>query len=94
MPRDRPQIILLSGPICSGKSELSELLVAKHNAVVVKTRDLVRRLRPKAKNERVALQKAGEALDREDGGKWLATALARFVLETREKGPQQISVRR
>jgi adenylosuccinate synthase len=85
MPRERPQIILLSGAICSGKSELGKLLAEKHGALVVKTRDLVIKMRPNVKAERRALQRAGEELDRSDGGAWVATALARLVEEAREK---------
>lgn len=75
------RIVLLSGPICSGKSSLAHLLKQRHQAEIVKTRDLIRTLKPTVKEERGALQRAGEALDRQDGGKWVSTALARFIEE-------------
>jgi adenylosuccinate synthase len=73
------RIVVLSGPIGAGKSALAEKLVARYGATIIKTRDLIRQRLPHVKEERGALQRAGERLDREDGGEWVKDALVRFI---------------
>jgi adenylosuccinate synthase len=75
------RIVLLSGPIGSGKTALAKQLVERYGASIVKTRELIAKLRPDLTSARSALQRAGEALDRRDNGAWLAAALAEFVEE-------------
>jgi adenylosuccinate synthase len=72
------RIVVLSGPICSGKSELSLKLAKQYAARVIKTRDLIKHQLPNVKDERGALQRAGEKLDHNDGGAWVQNALSRF----------------
>ncbi len=72
-------IVVVSGAVCSGKSALARQLAERHGAKVVKTRELITEARPKTHRTRKALQRAGDALDREDGGKWVSNALARSV---------------
>lgn len=87
------QVVLISGPICSGKSALVEQLHSRHDAKVIKTSELIKRLRPKTKSERQALQRVGQRLDREDGGTWVATALQEIIDEaTTHQTPQGIFV--
>lgn len=82
------RIVVLSGPICSGKSELSSRLKGKHGAQIIKTRDLIKRQLPHVSDDRGALQRAGEKLDRADGGAWVQNALSRFFqVEQRESVP-------
>ena len=71
--------MVLSGPIGAGKSELAQRLRERYGATVIKTRDLIRKQLPSVKEEREALQKAGEKLDRADGGAWVKNALVRFI---------------
>src|SRR3954454_15992177 len=73
------RIVILSGAICSGKSALARQLAERYGARVIKTRELILAARPKTKEARQALQRAGDALDREDDGEWLRTALAQTV---------------
>jgi adenylosuccinate synthase len=73
------RIVVLSGPIGAGKSALAEKLVERYGARVIKTRDLIRTQLPLVKEERAALQRAGERLDRADGGAWVKNALVRFI---------------
>jgi adenylosuccinate synthase len=73
------RIVLLSGPICSGKSALVRLLEEKHAANIIKTRELILKKAPKTKPERKALQLAGQRLDRKDGGAWVGEALQRSI---------------
>jgi adenylosuccinate synthase len=76
---DTLSVVVLSGPICAGKSTVVEKLSERYGARVVKTRDLIKQQLPKIKDERGALQRAGEKLDRADGGAWVKNALARFI---------------
>jgi adenylosuccinate synthase len=73
------RIVILSGPIGSGKSSLCENLTGRHGARIVKTRDLIKQQLPRVKDERGALQRAGERLDAADGGAWVKNALSRFI---------------
>ena len=75
MPR---KIVLLSGHVAVGKSELAEALHRRFGVHIFKTRDVILRLK-RVKADRGALQRAGEALDRETDGEWVATELRRFV---------------
>ena len=54
-------------------------LQSNHDAIVVKTKDLIQRMLPKTKPERRRLQIAGQRLDNLDGGTWVATALQRTI---------------
>ena len=73
------RVVLLSGPICSGKSALARLLKEKHGAKIIKTRELILKKAPKTKRERKALQLAGQRLDNKDGGAWVGEALQRAI---------------
>ena len=77
--RAKLRIVLLSGPICSGKSALVRLLKEKHGAQIIKTRELILKKAPKTKPERKALQLAGQRLDNKDGGAWVGEALQRAI---------------
>lgn len=77
-PEGTLRIVILSGPICSGKSKLAQKLRERYSAKIIKTRDLIKQQLPNVRDEREALQKAGEKLDRSDGGAWVQNALSRF----------------
>jgi adenylosuccinate synthase len=81
---DTLRVVILSGPICAGKSTVVENLRERYGARIVKTRDLIKQQLPKVKDERGALQRAGESLDKSDGGAWVKNALARFVESANE----------
>jgi adenylosuccinate synthase len=72
-------IVLLSGPVSSGKSTLAQLLSRQFGFVVVKTWELLKEHAPDTSMERAALQELGEKLDRDTGGGWVLEALARRV---------------
>jgi adenylosuccinate synthase len=78
------RIILLSGPVSSGKSTLGSLLADRYRVQLVKTRQIIRTTFPKVEEERGALQKAGDRLDRDTKGAWVATAVSRLAAETEE----------
>lgn len=71
------RIVLLSGPIASGKTALADTLVERFGLLRFKTRELLVRLAPKTEVERLALQQAGERLDTRTKGTWLGEALVR-----------------
>lgn len=62
-PEGTLRIVILSGPICSGKSKLAQKLRERYSAKIIKTRDLIKQQLPNVRDEREALQKAGEKLD-------------------------------
>lgn len=74
------RIILISGLIASGKSELAARLVAHSNAALLKTKDVILANFPKTPVERLPMQRAGDRLDRETSGAWIAKELANRVL--------------
>ncbi len=80
-PKRRLQIVLLSGRIGSGKTQLAAALVDRYGATLIKTRELITQELPKTKPERLALQRAGERLDRETKGAWVGNALVRRIEE-------------
>lgn len=82
--REPLRIVVLSGPISSGKSTLAKNLKNRYGARIVKTRDLIKQQLPAVKEERGALQRAGEKLDRADGGQWVRNALVKFVEAERD----------
>lgn len=86
------RIVLLSGPICSGKSALVRLLEEKHGAKIIKTRELILKKAPKTKPERKSLQRAGQRLDRKDGGAWVGEALQRAVSYATGQTPKGLYV--
>jgi adenylosuccinate synthase len=73
------RIVILSGPVSAGKSTLAKMLSERYSATIIKTRDLIRKQLPHVKEERSALQRAGEKLDRQDGGAWVKNSLVRFI---------------
>ena len=74
------QIILLSGPVASGKTTLGDLLIERHQFVRFKTRELITSM-VHSEQERRALQEAGERLDRETSGEWIVKALTTQIAD-------------
>ena len=72
MPR---RVVVLSGPVASGKSTVAQSLVDRFQFLRIRTHELIRTLKPDVPLERRPLQEAGEALDRETGGTWLSGTL-------------------
>ena len=71
--------MLVSGPVCSGKSSLVAQFKDKHDAKVIKTKDLILAMSPKTKSERHKLQIAGQRLDNADDGAWVAEEVQRKI---------------
>jgi adenylosuccinate synthase len=68
------KVIVLSGPVCSGKTTLAKQLAERFQAHHLRTSDCILAARPNVKREREAMQLAGEALDREYRGQWVLKA--------------------
>lgn len=81
------QIIVLSGPVAAGKSQLAEALMAQFAVVRLKTQDLIV-ARTGAALERRALQQAGESLDRSTAGAWVARELTRVLSQGAPDGSE------
>jgi adenylosuccinate synthase len=75
-PKMLKRLILLSGPVCSGKTTLAEALVHQFGLGQLKTRRLIMAAKG-VDHARADLQAAGEELDRATAGVWLADALTR-----------------
>ena len=72
-------VILLSGPVASGKSTLGRMLAAGQDDVVLSTRALLTETLRRAGREvhRAALRVEGERIERESGGSWVLDRLNR-----------------
>lgn len=70
-------IVLLSGPVSSGKSTLADALVQQARFALVKTWEMLTDRAPEVARERVALQRLGEQLDADTNGDWVAQDLSR-----------------
>ena len=72
------RIILLSGPVASGKSTLAQGLGKQFAIRVIRTRDLLESLvARRVRSQRVSLQQVGDRLDRRTRGKWVLEELDR-----------------
>jgi len=70
--RDWPHV-LLSGPLCAGKTVLAEQLVGKHGYQVVSARLVLRELAREDLPSRVELQEFGTKIESRTRGRWIAT---------------------
>jgi adenylosuccinate synthase len=71
-------LIAISGPVAVGKSAVLKEFEARFGAVRVSTRPIIL-ARKGCPNERAALQAAGDALDNETGGAWVAEGVKEFL---------------
>lgn len=79
------RVIVLSGPVASGKSSLAQTLVDRYERMtLIKTHELIRAEIEKTPLERTALQQAGERLDKRTKGRWVAHAVGRAVVDLAE----------
>jgi adenylosuccinate synthase len=70
------RVVVLSGPISSGKSTLAKGLERRFDMVIFKTNSVLKqRVKPHLVNDRKALQDAGEHLDRSTRGTWVRDSL-------------------
>ncbi len=87
------QIVLISGSISAGKTTLCTLLKEQFGFHVLKTKEVIQSLArnelgKEIESERRAMQKFGEALDRDTKGRWVRDALSRFIRDLGQAGPE------
>jgi adenylosuccinate synthase len=75
----RETLLVMSGPICAGKSTLAEGLQRRYGARRLSSRQLLQQRVKDTGAGRLSLQAAGEELDRETQGRWLAESLRPLV---------------
>jgi adenylosuccinate synthase len=70
------RIILLSGPVSSGKSTLAKGLAERYDIPIFKTSEVLKRqVRSDLRQDRKVLQAQGERLDRKTRGRWVLEEL-------------------
>lgn len=73
-------ILVLSGPIASGKSSLCQDLITRFEFIELKTNELLKKLASgKIKSEREALQTFGDSLDKKTKGGWVRDGLTELI---------------
>ena len=77
-PADHACVLVLSGPVCAGKTTLAHVLVGA-GMTRFSTRDLLLAVTDDEARDRLTLQWLGERLDREHGGRWVVDALRRVA---------------
>lgn len=77
-------LVALSGHICSGKSTLADLLVERAGALKVKTNELLVGRLPSTKRNRQSMQRAGDQLDKQTDGGWVADGVRKVLEQTPE----------
>lgn len=77
------KVVVISGHICTGKSELARRLGDQFGFHLIKTSDLLKAIAHKRgkRTDRLALQALGDELDEETSYKWLLTATLADVSE-------------
>ena len=83
----RRMVVVVSGPVAGGKSALARNLEGRFAGRRFSTRGvLMSRLKPGEPATRATLQRAGEELDRETGGAWVADSLGGAIWRARGEG--------
>lgn len=76
-----PRIVLLSGPICAGKSAFVDELQNEYNNVrVFRTSDLIKKRAKRSNLTRRQMQRFGSQYDRETRGAWVAQELFSIIV--------------
>lgn len=88
----KPRAVVLSGKVCAGKSTLAAHLQDRAGAKLVKSKELIYERLPKTARTRRPSQLAGQRLDRETGGRWLAEALNERVMNVDAEKPIELLV--
>lgn len=86
----RSLVVLVSGPVAAGKTSLVRELERGYGFDRFGTREFILTLLPKTELTRAALQAAGDQLDAETNGRWVAEGL---VARMRDSDvPQRVAV--
>lgn len=76
----KPRAVVLSGKVCAGKSTLAAQLQSKAGATLIKSKDLIYERLSNTNVGAEAALRAGKRLDRDTGGRWIADALNRRLM--------------
>ena len=76
------RFIVLSGKVCAGKSTLAGNLEKRAGATLIKSKELIYELLPSTARSRQPAQRAGQRLDKETDGRWLAQALVQRAMNS------------
>lgn len=79
------KIIIISGPIASGKSKLVKRLEENFDADIVKTHDALINSSSNTSDDRLSLQKAEDRLERRTDGKWVRDLLLSKTMQSEKK---------
>ena len=85
-PERRRMVVVVSGPVAGGKSELARRLEVRFHGKRLSTRLVLMGGLRGREATRATLQRVGRRLDRETGGSWVADRLAGPVREARAQG--------
>ena len=77
-------MIVISGPVCSGKSKLASNIEDNFNAKILRTVEIIQKVGSIKRHDRLALQAEGERLDRETNGRWVLDELSNIVRDSKE----------
>jgi len=77
-------IVLLSGPLCSGRSKLASRLRKRIGASIFKTTERIDKLQKKRTPGRIELQNIGKKLDKQTRGKWIYDEVCKFEKNVRK----------
>lgn len=76
----KPRAVVLSGRVCAGKSALATQLQSKAGATLIRAKELIQEQSTSKDGDSRHLQSTGQRLDRATGGRWLADALNRRLM--------------
>lgn len=76
-------LVAISGPVCAGKSTLARALAVSRDSKILTTRGLIACFLDRRPEElsRAQLQEAGDRLDSERGGRWVADEITLLLRE-------------
>lgn len=86
------RLIILSGPISSGKSMLAKHLIENHGALSFRTKAWILLRKPKTPRTRLSLQVAGDVLDKATNGRWVVESLSNALQSGSSVSPETIVV--
>ena len=80
------RLVVISGGLASGKTELANRLKAAYGCEIVRTADLIRNLKRDVGSDRRSMQAAGNKLDTQTGQSWIAEGVAKVIRSNGRSG--------
>jgi len=85
-------IVLLSGPVGAGKTELADRLAERYGFETLSTRKTLTDKSEEEVPSRKRLQALGQSLDQKTSGRWVYDALARYIQAAGVREPRRVVV--